>query len=422
MATVITRPGCLSVEIMNPAPHSTQLGWQTVAIPVSLMVGAVLTLLVLTGWLLGGDRYAQQSRLGFAGAELQGFAGDLRPDGDTQLLHPSPRQPEAVLRLPLPDALAAQRYSALTLRLEPTGSAPRVLLIWATPAGAGETIRPMSPEADGVYRMALAEDPDWSGYIEALALVIRAGSPAPIRIVRVELEPAPLDVLTLPRQLAGDWLAFEGWRGHSINRIYGGGTEPLIRPVPAAALWLLLSGLVYFAWTRITRRPLAPTPLLAVFLIVWIALDLRWQNDLLHQLTLTRAQYAGKTRDEQRLAAPDGDLYAFARALKTRLPEPPVRVFVVAEDTNNYFALRTKYHLLPHNALNHAPVPEQLQSGHVIVLLDGASQLRHGRAHRPAEGGIPEVVDVLVATGDDGEPIPVRPLLRTPAGQAFEVR
>lgn len=380
-------------------------------IALSLLAGAVLLLSLLTGYFLTGDRYRQLTRLNVQGAELEVLQGNAAVRGDALMLRP----PEALLRLPIPVHLSADRYTAFSVRLTDGTADAALFLVWVPEAARRQIVLPLEPAAEGGYTLALDSAADWSGEIEVSALAVRATTPVGIAYARLDTDTP--GITEFQRRLFADWIAFEGWWGHSINRIHGGDRAALLGPVPAAALWLLLSALVYTGWTRMIRQPLTPTPLLTLFLIGWIALDLRWQIDLTRQLSMTRETYASQSRDEQRLAAPDGALFAFIRTLKANLPDTPARVFVVAEDDDGYLALRAKYHLLPHNADNRYPGRQHLRPGDVIVLLDGAPQLRHGRM--PASGDTPGLVDVLIDA--ENSPIPVRPLLRMPAGQAFEV-
>jgi hypothetical protein len=75
---------------------------------------------------------------------------------------------------------------------------------------------------------------------------------------------------------------------------------------------------------------------LGIFFIAgWLLLDGRWQFNLVRQIDVTAKQYAGKTWRERHLAAEDGQLFAFVEKVRAKLPPPPRRVFVVADE--HYF-------------------------------------------------------------------------------------
>ena len=172
-----------------------------------------------------------------------------------------------------------------------------------------------------------------------------------------------------------EWSAFEGWTGHSINFIVGGPKHALVHPVPAAAAWVGLALALYWAWTRIRRRPPLSLVWILVPLLGWLALDARWLFDLGRQNLRTEQQFMGKTDVEKHLADKDGSLYRFVQRVKQALPEEPRRVFLVTQEPfarSVYIRQRASYHLLPHNVYSHLARPpdaDQVRSDDYVLLL-----------------------------------------------------
>jgi hypothetical protein len=103
-------------------------------------------------------------------------------------------------------------------------------------------------------------------------------------------------------------------------------------------------------------------PYAALFLLGWLLLDLRWQWELNQRLGQTVARFAGKEMTERRLADLDGDFYRFLLEVRRRLPEKPVRLFIVSNDPSGFLAGRARYHLSPHNGymgFTHPPSPDR---------------------------------------------------------------
>jgi hypothetical protein len=195
---------------------------------------------------------------------------------------------------------------------------------------------------------SVVQDRSWIGRISGLALVLQGSFGEPIVFHGAAAKP-----MSKP-QVLGDrvheWLAFEPWNGASINTLTGGANGqdlPLALLLAGAAT---LAALLYAGLARL--KPLAFGPVLggglaAIFVMAWLAVDARWQWNLLRQARETLAQYAGKSWRERHVAAEDGLLFAFIEKVRGTLPAPPARVFVVAGE--NYLRDRAAYHLYPYN-------------------------------------------------------------------------
>ena len=219
----------------------------------------------------------------------------------------------------------------------------------------------------------VAGNPDWIGRVTGLALAIHGTAlTQPIRVRGVIAK--PMGARELFGDRAGEWLAFEGWNGASINTIAGGADiQDLPLPMLLAAA-LLLSGAASFVWRRFrptsSAAPLAAI-LLGTFVLAWFVLDARWTWNLARQVRLTAATYAGKDVRDKHLAMEDGPLYAFIEKARAVMPATPARVFVVADLA--YFRDRAAYHLYPHNvfaepASNAMPPASRLRPGDWLLV------------------------------------------------------
>jgi len=184
--------------------------------------------------------------------------------------------------------------------------------------------------------------------------------------------------------------------------------------VLVVALWVGLSVVLYvlLAWPAPASRGWKPYA--ALFLLGWLVLDLRWQWDLSQRVQQTEARFAGKSGDEQRLAASDGDLYRFLLDVRRHLPETPVRLFIVSADpaeNTTYEAGRARYHLLPHNGyagLSRPPDARIAVENNYVLILSPVPGIRYDR-------------NAQVLEWENGR-LPVELQYVAPAGALFRVR
>jgi len=234
--------------------------------------------------------------------------------------------------------IAADLPDTATVRLLWRGdNAPDKLNAIDVPVEAGRTLP-----------VIVAENPAWIGRITGMALVIQAPLQQPVRIRGVIAK--PMGAVEILGDRVGEWFAFEGWVGTSINTITGGAD---FQDLPLPVLLSLAVALAGAAVVLIERRrpgifgAPVPTVLAALFLIAWLILDTRWTANLVQQEWYTAQKYAGKDLREKHLAGDDGQLFAFVEKALQVLPPRPVRIFVAADV--NYFRGRAAYYLYPHS-------------------------------------------------------------------------
>ena len=248
-----------------------------------------------------------------------------------------------------------------------------VTLLWHNDYASSRMFRrALTVEGGRIAPAFVAQDPGWIGRIGGLALVLQGNFTAPILLHGAAAKPMSASQVLGDR--FGEWLAFEPWKGSSINTLTGGAEA---QDLPLPALLAAVAGVAALAYAALARwKPHFFGPMLGagaagLFVIAWLIVDARWQWNLLRQVRSTHTQYAGKTWHERHLAAEDGPVFAFIEKVRAKLPAPPARVFMVADA--HYFRDRGAYHLYPYNVYfdpwaNSMPPRSAVRSGDYLVV------------------------------------------------------
>jgi hypothetical protein len=141
-----------------------------------------------------------------------------------------------------------------------------------------------------------------------------------------------------------------------------------------------------------------PHVVMGLALGAWLVADVRFKADLWRQLRLTQDRYAGKSWQEKRLSAEDGELFRFAMDVKAALPQAPQVIFLVTRDpegADRYLALRSRYHLLPHNVNAnywYPPGPSEIRPGQYVLVFGPRPDVHYDEPSRSLrwwpDGGI----------------------------------
>jgi hypothetical protein len=224
--------------------------------------------------------------------------------------------------------------------------------------------RPLTWTGDVAAPLQMAGDKSWRGQIAGLALVVKGRLAAPMTIKGVSLLSARAALPIMIKK----WFVIERWQATSINFIDGDAIEQDVVPVTAIAAIALLALVLYWGSAKYKIAPLNVAVIWGVVFLGWLALDIRWQTNLLRQLDLTRQQFAGKSWEEKHLAAEDGALFDFMRQARAKLPAAPGRILYFSDD--DFLRGRGAYHLLPRNVLadNALPKAAQFKAGDIVVL------------------------------------------------------
>ncbi len=262
-------------------------------------------------------------------------------------------------------SIRADAYTTVRWSIAGGGPGARLEFLWRSSESPGRAFaRQIEWAAGGAAPLSMAGDANWRGEITGMALMVHPPLAASLRIEGVRLES-----FTPLRAVWREWFGTEQWLGTSINFVGGNEGRQWLAPLPFVAAVLGLAMLVYglVAWRR--RLGLDRAVFGLLFVVAWIALDLRWQIDLWHKLGLTQERYAGKTWQEKHLAAEDGRLFELMLQVRAKLPTAASRVYLFADE--EYIRGRGAYHLYPFNVRNARDLPPaaQFHPGDCIVIL-----------------------------------------------------
>jgi hypothetical protein len=309
-----------------------------------LCIAAYLALTVSGPWLGGA---AERS---WTAQELTVTRGTARPGEDgLALLAPDA---SGTVVVSLNASLRSRDYPVIAWDVLNVPDGVEATLLWFSDYRASRiSTHALAIEAHRIGPADLANDRNWIGTIGGLALALRGSFGAPIIVRGIAAKPmTPGQILS---DRASEWTDYEPWNGASINTVTGGAdAQDLPLPLLLAAI-VIVGGLIYAMLTRWIPGlvgPFRPGVVAAGFLVAWLALDARWQWNLLRQAGATIEQYSGKAWRERHLAAEDGALFAFIEDARAKLPppaEPAPRVFIVSDTP--YFRGRSAYHLYPYN-------------------------------------------------------------------------
>ncbi len=336
-------------------------------------------------------------------------SGQLAPEG---LVISAPDATRTVV-ISLNTSFRARDYPVIEWDAAGVPDNVEATMLWYSDIDASRVFRHSLIVEDGrLAPVTLVQDRGWIGRIGGLALVLQGGFAEPIVVPGAAAK--PMSATQVLGDRVREWLAFEPWNGASINGLIGGAD---VQDLPLPALLGAVAGIAALAYAGLARwKPLVFGPVLgagvaAMFVIAWIAVDARWQWNLLRQASVTHAQYAGKSWQERHLAAEDGPLFAFIEKVRAKLPDPPARVFMVAAAQS--LRNRGAYHLYPYNVYfdpwsDTVPPPSAVRPGDFIVVYQRKGIQFDAAQHR--------------LRWDDQAPIGVELLLVDAGAALFRVR
>ena len=326
-------------------------------------------------------------------------SAQVRPDGlavrASDAIHP--------VRIAVNTSLRATDYPVIAWETLGVSDDLEVAVLWQNEYEPGRVFNQrVDVEAGRVQPVSLARNNKWVGRISGIALAVRGNFSEPM-IIRG----ATAKTMS-PREVLGDrvveWFKFEPWNGSSINTLIGGADTQDLPMSFTFAVILAFAALIYFVLARWRPQWVGswrPVIIGAMFLGAWIALDVRWMWNLARQVNVTAKLYAGKSWHERHLGADDRAVFAFIEKVRAKLPPPPARIFVVADE--HYFRDRSAYHLYPYNVFfdpwqNTLPPASAVRPGDFMVVYQRRGvQYDAAQQRLRWEGGEPVGAELLLA-------------------------
>jgi hypothetical protein len=348
-----------------------------------------------------GSWFGSAKTLHWTPGDLSVTEGSVQAGPDGLAVRPSDAIHPA--RIAVSTSLRAIDYPVIAWETAGVPNDAEVAVLWQSDYEPGRVFNQrVDVEAGRVQPVSLAQNRKWAGRIHGIALAVRGDFSEPL-IVRG----ATAKTMS-PREILGDrvqeWFKFEPWNGSSINTLIGGADTQDLPMSFTFALIVALAALIYFVLARWRPKWVGswrPVVIGAMFLGAWFALDARWLWNFARQVAITAELYAGKSWHERHLAADDRALFAFIEKVRAKLPPPPARVFVVADE--HYFRDRSAYHLYPYNVFfdpwrNTMPPSSAVRPGDFMVVYQRRGvQYDASQQRLRWDGGTPVAAELLLS-------------------------
>ncbi|MGH8713864.1 MAG: hypothetical protein ACREYB_07645 [Casimicrobiaceae bacterium] len=364
-------------------------------------VSLALCMLGYLGLTVPGNWFGRLPPIRWSAQDLAVMQGTGQPaDGGLRIGSPGPN---GIAIVSVETSFRSAGYAAIAWDTADVPEGAAAALIWRNEYQPRRHFtRPLVVEAKRVLPITVADDPDWIGKINGLALIVHGDLTQPMLIRGVEAKPMTAAQVLHDRVV--EWLTFEPWSGGSINS-RNGGADAQDLPLPFVLATIAGVALGIYAllarWRPRWTGPFRPLVAGGLFVVAWFILDVPWQWNLARQARVTVHQYAGKSWRERHLAAEDGALFAFIEKARAKLPPPPARVFMAADAL--YFRDRGAYHLYPYNVYfdpyqNTMPAASEVHRGDYLVVFRRKG-VQYDRALQKLrwEGGPPVDAELLFA-------------------------
>lgn len=334
-----------------------------------------------------------------AGSELYIERGKGNPEGNNLKLVELFDE-VAVISSQRRNVIAAD-YPVLEYSVEAEGTTLELVFFWRN-RGQGEPVHftelHWRGEPNAVFR--LENDENWGPAIAEFGLnIIGDTKNRPVTIKQLRFSPYTLS--NLLDSVWSEWTVHDGWTLSTINTNKAiGANNSIITLTLAVAIWCGLAICLYLAWNyliskrqihingdRHSRLAKGRVPgswvyyvVAVMFLVSWLVLDVKWQQDVWRQLTVTKDLFSGKSHQEQHMVSEDAALYAYAKQLRENvLPIEPVRMLILHTEWRDLTRLRLMYYLLPHNIYNYNRYPDKkyLNDGDYILVIGAIPEVEY---------------------------------------------
>jgi hypothetical protein len=254
----------------------------------------------------------------------------------------------------------ADKYARVEWTLHTADPPDAIAFVWRTRENPRRSYsKPLSWLAGRIAPLRLDPSDGWRGTITGVALVVRGTLTAPLRVDTVHL-PSGTVGGTLIESLA-QWATYYPLAGYAVAYPFDVERRHLLPVAKALALAVAAAIVAYLVIVRLLERPLDVRVCWAIFAAAWILLDVRWQVNLVREVTASVGRFWGKSGDERLMAAEDSALLVVAQDIRRGLPPPPVRLIVLCD--NGLIAIRLARFLYPHNVWHSNISQAALQAG-----------------------------------------------------------
>ncbi len=295
--------------------------------------------------------------------------------------------------------IEATDYSMVRLETGGTSPSSGLFVLWRRADNPGEIFTlPLNKDDQQTLSLRVSDDAAWRGKLSEIGLAITAPLTEPLVIHRLTL--IPINTQPTLFDLAAEWLTHESWSAASINFLYGGTPYPMLPLLPAVVAMVVVACALYFVLIRIGFMLFNPLLIPVLIFSGWLLLDVRWQFNLLKELSATSHNYAGKTWAERHKSAEDGDLFVFVMKVKENLPTTPVRILFFSD--LDYLQGRGAYYLYPHNVYKGAGLSstQYFRSGEYIAFYQKTSTQYNPTTQKLLLGNNQEVSVDLILWGN----------------------
>lgn len=322
---------------------------------------------------LGGGKQSMVSPLVVYPHLWQPVEGQGQVVDDTMRLTAPDRMAWAMMAGQLLKALPARDFAAIQLRVLERSGVMEISAGLAAPGElAGFQAVPVSVGADGWVNVPIEEmffRRDEIGYV---VVRVRGGMDPAFEFDQVELVRDTPSFLALQGMIWRSLVNLDDWTQRSINHQIPDLSPLRIALVPAVLGWMLLSLLLYSAFTiRHWQWRALALPSVVLLLSGWLMMDLIWQVRLWVNHGRAVSLYWGKTPEEKRLAEFDSDVFALVQALKDELDDPTRRVLIFGDTAFAHF--RARYFAVPHPVISRRGVSDswirRARSGDVLLMV-----------------------------------------------------
>jgi hypothetical protein len=215
-----------------------------------------------------------------------------------------------------------------------------------------QNVKRMEITTPGSRLIDLSLEPDWRGEISEFGFLLAGDSGETVQIGDILLVSESLkSKLQMTWQ---SWTTFEEWSQKSINFLNGGDRHQVVSLPLFVTCCLLTTLLLFWIFSRFSPNISSQHYLSYIgllFLLAWIVVDIRWSANNINQI---RHSIQNLWTSDSHLSTEMElvkDIENYAQKLKKQVfGNKPARIIIIGDvNSEDFYLLRAKYHLLPHS-------------------------------------------------------------------------